>query len=307
VLRRISFAAGRPAEVGPAPDPVPGPGQLLVRVEAVGAGLGLVRLLAAAGDRGEMVRPGGEVVGTVAGFGAEVAGFAVGDRVGGVVFEDAFADMVVADPRLVTRVPAEVDAAAALALVCGGLIALSALRVARFEPGESVLVTAAAGGTGHLAVQLSKALGAARVVAAVGSADKAGFVRRCGADEVVTYARPSWGDPVDVVLDGVGGDAVQRGADTLAPFGRLVAFSAGGGSVDVGGLLGGLNSVIGFTIGRLHRARPELVERHRAELWDLLAAGRLHPRHTDFPLERVADAVELVTARANLGRVVLRP
>jgi NADPH:quinone reductase-like Zn-dependent oxidoreductase len=229
----------------------------------------------------------------------------VGDRVGGVVFEDAFADVVVADPRLVTLVPAEVDAAAALALVRGGLIALSALRVGRFEPGESVLVTAAAGGTGHLAVQLSKVLGAARVVAAVGSADKADFVRQCGADEVVTYAQPSWGDPVDVVLDGVGGDAIRRGVETLAPFGRLVAFSAGGGSVDVGSLLG-LKSVIGFTIGQLNRTRPEMVERHRAELWDLLAAGRLHPRHTDFPLEQVTEAIELVTVRANLGRVVLR-
>jgi NADPH2:quinone reductase len=305
VLRRICFAAGRSAEVGQAPDPVPGPGQLLVRIEAVGAGVGLVRLLAAAGDRGEVVRPGGEVVGTVVASGAEVAEFAVGDRVGGVVFEDAFADVVVADPRLVTLVPAEVDAAAALALVRGGLIALSALRVARFEPGESVLVTAAAGGTGHLAVQLSKVLGAARVVAAVGSADKADFVRQCGADEVVTYAQPSWGDPVDVVLDGAGGDAIRRGVENLAPFGRLVAFSAGGGSVDVGSLLG-LKSVIGFTIGQLNRTRPEMVERHRAELWDLLAAGRLHPRHTDFPLEQVTEAIELVTVRANLGRVVLR-
>jgi NADPH:quinone reductase-like Zn-dependent oxidoreductase len=268
--------------------------------------VGLVRLLAAAGDRGNPVRPGGEVVGTVVASGAEMAGFAVGDRVGGVVFEDAFADMVIADRQLVTLVPAEVDAAAALALVRGGLIALSALWVGRFEPGESVLVTAAASGTGHLAVQLSKVLGAARVVAAVGSADKADFVRQCGADEVVTYAQPSWGDPVDVVLDGVGGDAIRRGVETLAPFGRLVAFSAGGGSVDVGSLLGGLKSVIGFTIGQLNRTRPELVERHRAELWNLLAAGRLHPRHTDFPLEQVTEAIELVAARANLGRVVLR-
>ncbi|MEV6929326.1 zinc-binding dehydrogenase [Dactylosporangium sp. NPDC051485] len=306
MLRRICFAAGRSAEVGQAPDPVPGPGQLLVRAEAVGAGVGLVRLLAAAGERGERVRPGGEVVGTVVALGPDVAGFAVGDRVGGVVFEDAFADVVVADPRLVSPVPAEVDAGAALALVRGGLIALSMLRAGRFTPGESVLVTAAASGTGHLAVQLARALGAARVVAAVGSADKAGFVRECGADEVVTYAQPSWGDPVDVVLDGVGGDAMQHGVDTLAPFGRLVAFSAGGGSVDVASLLGDAKSVIGFTIGRLNRTRPELVERHRAELWDLLAAGRLHPRHTDFPLEQVTEAIELVAARANLGRVVLR-
>ena len=83
--------------------------------------------------------------------------------VGGVVFEDANAELVLADPRLVSQVPAKVDTAAALALMRGGLIALSALRVGRVAPGESVLVTAAASGTGHLAVQLVKALGAARV------------------------------------------------------------------------------------------------------------------------------------------------
>lgn len=107
----------------------------------------------------------------------------------------------------------------------------------------------------HLALQLAKALGAARVVAAVGSADKAGFVRQCGADEVVTYSQPSWGDPVDPVLDGVGGELVQRGVDALAPFGRLVAFSAGGGTVDAGSLLGGLKSVIGFSIGLVSPGR----------------------------------------------------
>jgi len=219
-MRKVLFRAGRPAEVVEAPVPVPGPGQLLVCTEAVGVGVGLVRML----EPGAAVRPGAEMVGTVAAAGPDVAGFEVGDRVGGVVFEDAYAEIVLADPRLVSHVPAEVDAAAALALVRGGLIALSALRAGRVARGESVLVTAAASGTGHLAVQLAKALGAARVVAAAGSADKADFARQCGADEVVTYSQPSWGDPVDLVLDGVGGELVQRGVDALAPFGRLVAF-----------------------------------------------------------------------------------
>ena len=188
-MRKIFFPAGRPAGVADAPVPVPGSGQLLVRTEAVGVGVGLVRMLRA----GDAVRPGGELVGTVVGIGPDVAGFEIGDRVGGVVFEDVYADIVLADPRLVSHVPAEVDAAAALALVRGGLIALSVLQAGHVATGESVLVTAAASGTGHLAVQLAKPLGAARVVAAVGSADKAGFVRQCGADEVVTYSQPSWG------------------------------------------------------------------------------------------------------------------
>ena len=263
-MRKIFFPADRPAEVIDAPLPVPGPGQLLVCTEAVGVSVGLVRMLAA----GEAVRPGGEMVGTVVAAGPEVAGFEIGDRVGGVVFEDVYADIVLADPRLVSHVPAEVDATAALALVRGGLIALSTLRAGYLASGESVLVTAAASGTGHLAVQLAKTLGAARVVAAVGSAGKAGFVRQCGADEVVTYTQPSWGDPVDLVLDGVGGELVQRGVDALTPFGRLVAFSAGGGT----------------------------------ELWDLLAARWLNPKSVSLPLEEITKAIDLVATRSNLGR-----
>jgi NADPH:quinone reductase-like Zn-dependent oxidoreductase len=77
---------------------------------------------------------------------------------------------------------------------------------------------------------------------------------------VVTYAEPSWGDPVDVVLDAVGGELLGRGVEALAPFGRLVAFSA----------------------------------------------GRLDPRHADLPFDQIAKAVDLVAARRNLGRVVLR-
>ena len=211
-MRKVLFRAGRPAEVVEASVPVPGPGQLLVCTEAVGVGVGLVRML----EPGGAVRPGAEMVGTVVAAGPDSAGFEAGDRVGGVVFEDANAELVLADPRLVSHVPAKVDAAAALALVRGGLIALSALRAGRVAPGESVLVTAAASGTGHLAVQLAKALGAARVVAAAGSADKADFARQCGADEVVTYSQPSWGDPVDLVLDGVGGE-LSSAALTLWP------------------------------------------------------------------------------------------
>jgi NADPH:quinone reductase len=144
------------------------------------------------------------------------------------------------------------------------------------------------------------------VVAAVGSAGKAGFVRQCGADEVVTYSQPSWGDPVDLVLDGVGGELVQRGVDALTPFGRLVAFSADGGTVDAGTLLGGQKSVTGFSIGLVNRTRPDLVTQRRTELWDLLAAGRLNPKYVDFPVEEITQAIDLVATRNNLGRVDLR-
>jgi NADPH:quinone reductase len=101
-MRKVLFRAGRPAVVeAPVPVPGPGPGQLLVRTEAVGVGVGLVRML----EPGGAVRPGAEMVGTVVAAGPDSAGFEAGDRVGGVVFEDAYAELVLADLRLVSHVP----------------------------------------------------------------------------------------------------------------------------------------------------------------------------------------------------------
>ncbi|MGW5307657.1 quinone oxidoreductase family protein [Streptomyces griseoluteus] len=282
-MRKVRFQAQdtvEPFGIDEVAAPVPGPGQLLVNTEVVGVSLGLVRMLR--GGTVPTAGPGGEMVGRVAALGAGVEGFRVGDRVGGVVFEDVYAQSVLAVPAMVTAVPPQVTAAEALALVRGGLVALSALRAGRFEQGESVLVTAAASGAGHLAVQLAKTLGAGRVVAAVRSADKADFVRGCGADEVV-----------------------QRGVDALSPHGRLVAFSAGGGTVDAGSLLSGLKSVIGFSIGLISRQQPGLIEQRRAELWDLHGAGRLRPAHEALPLDQIAKAVALIESRSNLGRVLL--
>ncbi|MFC5184543.1 quinone oxidoreductase family protein [Actinomadura harenae] len=300
-MRKIRFEADATPVLEEAGVPQAGPGELLVRVEAVGVGLGLVRSM-----RSGTPATGAEVVGRVTGLGPGTSGFQVGDRVGGVVMRDAFADTVVAVPQLMSAVPEDVDTADALCLVRGGLIAMSALRAGAFAAGESVLVTGAASGVGHLAVQLAKAMGAARVVAAAGSPDKAAFLRDCGATEVVAYDQ-DWGEPVDVVLDGVGGDLVQRGVDALRPRGRLVAFSAGGGVVDAGSLLGGLKTVTGFSIGLIGREQPELIDGMRAELWRLLAPGDLRPAHTAFPFEDVDRAVALVAERRNLGRVLLEP
>lgn len=300
-MRKIQFSVDAEPVLATAARPVPGPGQLLVRTEVAGVGLGLVRQLAA----GEVEAPGGEIVGTVIGVGPDVSAEWVGKRLGGVVFGVVHAEYALAVPQLVTEVPEGVDAADALAVVRGGLIALGALRASRFRSGESVLITGAASGVGHLAVQLARALGASRIVAAVSDNRKAGFLRECGADAVVTYAEP-WPETVDVVLDGVGGDLVQRGVNTLAPHGRLVSFSASGGAIDAGSLLGELKSVTGFSAGLLSRTRPELLEAWRTELWELLAAGRIRPRHQVLPLEDIGAAVELVRARRNQGRVMVR-
>ncbi|WP_280269780.1 quinone oxidoreductase family protein [Nocardia wallacei] len=298
-MRKIRFT-GRP-ELVEVPPPEPGPGQLLVRTELVGVHLGLVRTLKA----GNGSEPGGEMVGTVVAIGPGVPVGWLGKRVGGVVFHSVYADEVLADPALVTEIPSGTAAADALAVVRGGLVALGAVRAGRCVGGESVLVTAAASGSGHLAVQIARVLGAARVVGAVGTLDKAGFVRECGADAVVSYDEP-WNERFDVVVDGVGGDLVARGVEALAPRGRFVAYSAGGGTVAAGSLLAELKTVTGFSVGLQARTDPEALESARADLWKMLSDNHIRPRHIEFTIDHITDALDLIETRRNRGRVLLR-
>lgn len=207
--------------------------------------------------------------------------------------------------------PDTASAVDAVALVRSGLVALGALDAARPEPGEAALITAAASGVGHLAVQVARVRGAARVVGAVSDPAKAAFVGGLGADEVITYGRldrPGWGDPVDYALDAVGGELLTPAVAALVPGGRLVAYSSGGGTIQAYDLLVGAKSVIGFQMARIARGKPELYERWRQELWRLFADGALKPAvHGEFALTEAAEAHRVIESRSNLGKVVLRP
>ncbi|GAA2923104.1 hypothetical protein GCM10010524_60940 [Streptomyces mexicanus] len=140
------------------------------------------------------------------------------------------------------------------------------------------------------------------------AAAKADVVRALGAHDAVVYTDDGWGAPVDCVLDGVGGDLLTPAIAALAPGGRLVAYSSGGGTVQAYDLLVGARSVIGFQMARIARETPERYERWRRELWRLFEEGALRPVvHAEFPLEDAAAAHEVITARGNLGKVVLRP
>jgi NADPH:quinone reductase-like Zn-dependent oxidoreductase len=209
---------------------------------------------------------------------------------------------------MASRVPDGASAVDAVALVRSGLVARGAHAAARVEPGESVLVTAAAGAVGSLAVQYAKAAGAGRVVAAVSSAAKAGFVRGLGADRVVLYEDADWGAPYDVILDGVGGDLLAPAVRALATGGRIVAFSSGGGTVEAYELLVRGASMIGFQMRAIAMGKPELYDRWRRELWELHGAGTLRPAvHELIPLAEAARAHAAIDQRRNLGKVVLVP
>ncbi|WP_033822705.1 zinc-binding dehydrogenase [Kitasatospora sp. MBT63] len=285
--------------------PVAGAGEVLLRVEAVGVTLPTVRKVR---EGSGPVPFGGEVAGEIVALGAGVTAFSVGDRVTGLCFADAYAEFAVLNSAMASPVPDGASAVEAVALVRSGLVARGAYEAARVEPGESVLVTAAASAVGTLALQYAKAGGASRVVAAVSSADKADFVRGLGADEVVRYQDADWGAPYDVILDGVGGDLLGPAVRTLATGGRLVAFSSGGGTVEAYELLVRGASVIGFQMRAIAVGKPELYDRWRRELWQMRDAGTLRTAvHEEIPLDEAARAHALIEERRNLGKVVLVP
>ncbi|MGW0750779.1 quinone oxidoreductase family protein [Streptomyces sp. NPDC002587] len=282
-----------------------GAGEALIRVEAIGVTLPTVRKVR---EGSKPISFGGEVAGEIVAAGAGVTTFAVGDRVTGLCFADAYAEFAVLNTALTSRVPDGATAVEAVALVRSGLVARGAYEAARMEPGESVLVTAAASAVGTLALQYVKAGGAARVVAAVSRADKADFVRGLGADEVVLYEDADWGAPYDVILDGVGGDLLGPAVRALATGGRLVAFSSGGGTVEAYDLLVRGASMIGFQMRAIAVGKPELYDQWLRELWQMRDAGTLRTAvHEEIPLREVSRAHTLIEQRRNLGKVVLVP
>ncbi|MFC4908399.1 quinone oxidoreductase family protein [Actinomadura gamaensis] len=300
--------------------PTPGPGQVAIAVEAVGAQFATTqqrRGIYPGGANPLPGAPGGDVVGTVTSVGAGVTEFSAGDRVAALVLQGAYADHTVADLHWVSPVPDGIDAAAATALASPAPVALGVLRTGRLAEGETVLVHAAAGAIGHLAVQLAVALGAGRVVATAGSAAKRAFAREQGADVVVDYTAEDWDDrvrdavgEVDLVLDSVGAEVTRRSIGLLAPFGRLVFYGSAAGGREVPQIplldLIGLRHVSGFALRVLRERRPELIG--AGELAGHLRAGRLRPVvHAELPLEDAVKAHELIEARANTGKIVLVP
>jgi NADPH2:quinone reductase len=305
--------------------PEPGPGQVLIRAEAISANFIDVQLRQGVPVFGAPIplpaAPGGDVAGTIVATGASPAGVRTGDRVVVGVREGAFADGVLADANQLLAIPGQLDAAAATALPGSGETALHALKAARLTPGESVVVTAAAGGVGHLALQLAKALGARPVIAAASSRAKLDFARSLGADAAVDYTRPDWPDQVmritggtgvDVILETVGGDVFRHSVDLLTPGGRLVAYGVAGAGPDFRPSQAKHEArsanVIQFRLWEVMHHQPDAITAGRAELVGYLQSGAVRPIvHTRLPLDAAASAHRLLESRTHLGKVVLIP
>lgn len=262
--------------------------------------------------------PGGEVAGTVKALGQGVSGYQVGDRVVGVCGWGGFADEVVVPVRKLVRMADGVamDAAASL-VITYGTTHYALKERALLQPGETLLVLGAAGGTGLSAVELGKQMGA-RVIAAASSAEKLALCRQYGADECIDYSREdlrerlkqiTGGRGVDVVYDPVGGAYTEAALRCIAWQGRLLVIGFTAGDIPRPPLnlplLKGC-SIVGVFYGRFNDEQPQRAQELLDELMQWLAAGRIKPPITQRrPIEQAAAALEDVAARRVLGKIVL--
>jgi NADPH:quinone reductase-like Zn-dependent oxidoreductase len=232
VITQLSTGGPEVLELGEAEVPVPLPTEVRVRVAAAGVNPVDWKTRAGAGVADVLGPPpftvGWDVAGTVDAVGTGVTRFAVGDAVFGMPWfpraAGAYAEFVTAPSRHFAHRPAGLSEVEAGALPLAGLTAWQSLvDVAHVQPGERVLVHAAAGGVGHLAVQIAKARGA--YVIGTASVGKHRLLHDLGVDEAVDYRAEAFEravEPVDLVLDLVGGETSVRSLDVLAPTGRMV-------------------------------------------------------------------------------------
>jgi NADPH2:quinone reductase len=254
--------------------------------------------------------------------GAEVAGVRedTGERVVALCGTGGYAEYATAPERLTFPIPAGVSDGAALALLLQGLTAWHLYRTsARVQPGETVVVHAAAGGVGSLAVQLGRPMGAGRVIATASTEEKRALAVELGADAAVDAApegladrlvEANGGRRVDVVLEMVGGAVFDESLAALAPFGRLVTYGIASNeqnTVRSGELLRRSRSVVGFWL--MHcLGRPAMIDEALADLFARVARGELRVvAGPAYPLAQAAQAQRDLAERRTTGKVTLDP
>ncbi|MBB5959229.1 NADPH2:quinone reductase [Saccharothrix tamanrassetensis] len=295
---------------GDAPDPEAGPGQAVVEVAY--ANITFVETQYRRTGRGPFdlrppAIPGNGVGGVVTRVGPGADPGLVGQRVvsatGG---RGGYAERAAVDAAGVVVVPDGVPLDTAVALMADGRTALLNLRTVGQVAGQRVLVLAAAGGVGTLLVQLAKAEGAV-VVGAAGGRDKGEVVRGLGADEVVDYRAADWAskvDPVDVVFDGVGGEAGRTAFDLLAPGGRMLSYGLASG--EWAGIEPARAAERDVTLVQGARPTPERLRELVGSVLHQAAEGALRPVIGQrFPLAKAADAHAAIESRATVGKTLL--
>lgn len=305
------------------PMPVPGAGQVLIRQMA--SGVNRADILQRAGKypppEGESEVLGLEIAGEIAACGGGVTEWKIGDVVCALLGSGGYAEYAVADAALCLPIPSGVSIIDAAGLPEAAFTVVSNLMLAaQLRAGETILIHAGASGVGTFAIQLAHAMGA-RVITTVGGAEKEIFCRDLGAELAINYRREDFlpkiieatrGRGVDVVLDMLGGPAVEKNLEALATGGRLVIIACPEGpraQIRLPMLMQKRLQIMGTTL----RSRP-LSEKSaiaavvQVQVWPLLASGKIRPvTYQQLKLSEAAVAHRIIESRQHIGKIVLTP
>jgi NADPH:quinone reductase len=264
--------------------------------------------------------PGAEIAGVVVETGESVTNVQKGDRVVTLIESGGYAEFALADSRGLIPLQEQMDFEQAVALPLQGLSAYHILKtMGRLEKGETVLVHAAAGGVGTLAVQLAKLSGASKVIATASTGDKLALAADMGADVLINYTEQGWeeqvleatgGKGVDVALEMAGGEIFNKTLKCLATFGRLVIYGVASGEQSrfyPSSLMARNQSVIGFFLPQIMR-KPALIQSSMAEMLEYLSKGQLKLTIGGvYSLEQAAEVHRLLQSRQTKGKLILKP
>ncbi|MFC0558027.1 quinone oxidoreductase family protein [Halalkalibacter alkalisediminis] len=305
--------------------PAPEAKEVLIKIEAIG-----VNYADTARREGQYVIPtplpfvpGAEVAGIIEEVGSEVKAVKPGDRVVtllGSKRATGYAEYSIADERGLMPVPENVSFELAVSLPLQGLSAYHILKtMGRIEPGETVLVHAAAGGVGTIAVQLAKLFGANKVIATASTSEKLELAKKLGADVLVNYSEENWhekvleatnGKGVDIALEMAGGRVFIDTLKCLATFGRLVVYGVASGEqspFNPSSLMARNQSVIGFFLPQIMR-KPALLQSSMKELLTFVGKGELKLQIGGiYRLEEAASVHTLLQGRKTVGKLILKP
>jgi NADPH:quinone reductase len=302
------------------PDPQPGPGEIVVRLESIGVNFIEIYQRTGAYPIQYPYTPGREGAGTVSAVGSGVSHLRVGDRVASEQFVGAYAELTTAKADKVARLPEAIDTRVGAAVMLQGLTAhYLTTSTYPLKPGTRCLVHAAAGGAGLLVCQIAKHLGA-WIIGTTSTEEKARLARQAGADEVILYTQQDFvaevkrltnGSGVHVVFDSVGKTTFDGSLDCLVLRGMLVLFGQASGAVPpVDPQVLNRKGSLFLTRPNLahHVAMPEEFASRAAELLGWIEDGWLHV-HIDrtVPLADAAEAHRALAARETIGKVLLAP
>jgi putative PIG3 family NAD(P)H quinone oxidoreductase len=303
------------------PQPEPGPGQVLVAVAA--AGLNNADLLQA---RGKYPPPPGassilgmEVSGTIAKLGEGVGGWRVGDRVCALLAGGGYAQQVVADAGAVLPVPDAIDLVEAAGLPEAAFTAwTNVMDAGRLAPGETLLIHGGTSGIGSIAIQIFANRGH-RILTTVGSEAKCQTALNLGAARAIHYRQEDFvavakaetgGKGVDVILDMVGGDYIQRNIEAAAPWGRIVNIAYQSGfraEVNFAPVLTKRLTLAATTLRARSPAQKQAIrDTLLREVWPLLGTQIRPVTQAVFPLDQAQQAHEFMAKTGHTGKILLQ-